>query len=237
MKLLCNHPLHSIQSETSHLYITVASDGIDHWLVINGEVDHVECWVPACRNIPGHHSSMEAEFLHCQIPFKEDDGSRVFNWKCNLAQLHLIWVNKFKLSLKRLAFASTNLTGWTLSSSDIPLHPSCSPSSLSSSSSSSLLSLPLWSSTLSSRSSAKAANSFATSLSKSLSLPFGGSNWWSTLFATRLMMCRKHQVWFDMPGKASRSNLSLSIMVSLLEVLSHVMLRIYNGIQHRYEFP
>ena len=79
MKLLCNRLLHGIQFETLHLHIMVTSDGIDRWLVINGKVNHVECQVPACQNIPGYHSSMEAEFLQCHIPFGEDDGGRVFN--------------------------------------------------------------------------------------------------------------------------------------------------------------
>ena len=40
--LLCNCPLRGIQFKTSHLHIAVASDHIDCWLVIDGEVDHVE---------------------------------------------------------------------------------------------------------------------------------------------------------------------------------------------------
>ena len=42
------------------------------------------------------------------------------------------------------------------------------------------------------------------------------------------MMCRKQQVWFSAPGKSSSIDPSSSIMASLLEALSHVMLRIYN---------
>ncbi len=213
-------------------------NGVNGWSILNSKLEHVKCQVPSCQHIPWHHASIKLQFFEDLIPSGKDNSGWVLNCKRNFTQLGCPWWAIFDdAEHKHLCtLTSISFTGCTLSLSAV----SCSALMVSLSSiqpstfSSSSLSLP--SSLLSAISCSSMSMLPASSINAVVALSntsltqawaFGTSNCWITLFAIRLRMCVKQQVWLSGPLNALMSSSSWHIIWSLLLVLSQVILNIW----------